>query len=102
MALTASQILEQKKQAEELLFSGPSTLGFGKSLFFGHFNAKLMLPYPEVNPAEKPLLEKSLADLRRFADEKIDAALIDRNADIPPEVIAGLAELGVLGMTAPR
>ncbi len=102
MALTAAQIQEQKKQADELLFSGPETLGFGKSLFFGHFNAKLVLPYPEVNPAERPALEKSLADLRRFADEKIDAAAIDRNADIPAEVIAGLGELGVLGMAAPR
>src|SRR5262249_47875535 len=26
---------------------------------------------------------------------------IDRNADIPPDVIAGLAKMGVLGMTAP-
>jgi alkylation response protein AidB-like acyl-CoA dehydrogenase len=27
---------------------------------------------------------------------------IDRNADIPPEVVAGLGRLGVLGMTAPK
>ncbi len=83
MALTAAQIQEQKKQAEELLFAGPETLGFGKGLFFGHFNAKLVFPYPEVDPAERPALEKSLADLRRFANDKIDAAAIDRNADIP-------------------
>src|SRR5207244_13103319 len=33
---------------------------------------------------------------------KLDAALIDRIADIPAEMVAGLAELGVLGMTAPK
>ncbi len=38
MALTQSQIAEQKKQAEELLFSGPEHLGFAKSLFFGRFS----------------------------------------------------------------
>src|SRR5207237_8299709 len=41
------------------------------------------------------------SDVRRFAEEKIDAAAIDRNAEIPPEVIAGLGTLGVLGMTVP-
>ena len=39
--------------------------------------------------------------MRRFADEHIDAAAIDRDADIPPAVIDGLGKLGVLGMTAP-
>ncbi len=38
----------------------------------------------------------------RFADEQIDAAAIDREADIPRHVIEGLGDLGVLGMTAPR
>ena len=28
MALTAAQIEQQRQQAEELLFSGPQTLGF--------------------------------------------------------------------------
>src|SRR5262249_3332038 len=41
-------------------------------------------------------------DVRRFVEEKIDAVGIDRNADIPPEVITGLADLGVLGMTGPK
>lgn len=102
MALSTAQIQEQRKQAEELLFTGPSNLGFAKSLFFGHFQAGLVFPYPEVAPAERPVLDQAVADLRRFVAEKIDAAAIDRNADIPREVIAGLASLGVLGMTAPR
>ena len=34
MALTTEQIEQQRKQAEELLFSGPQTLGFAKGLFF--------------------------------------------------------------------
>src|SRR5437660_321000 len=100
MPLTTAQIQEQKQQAEELLFAGPDKLGFAKSLFFGHFHANLIFPYPELSGAERPALEQSLADLRRFLDEKIDAAAIDRNADIPPEVIAGLGERGILGMTA--
>jgi alkylation response protein AidB-like acyl-CoA dehydrogenase len=101
MPLTAAQVAQQQKQAEELLGATPEKLGFAKALFFGHFNAPLLFPYPEIRPEERDAVNKSVAEVSRFLDEKVDAAAIDRNADIPPEVIAGLAELGVLGMTAP-
>jgi alkylation response protein AidB-like acyl-CoA dehydrogenase len=102
MALTAEQIAQQKKQAEELLFSGPQALGFAKGLFFGHFQARLVFPYPELTPQERPEVEKAVAEVRRFCEEHIDAAAIDRDADIPPDVVVGLGRLGVLGMTAPK
>jgi acyl-CoA dehydrogenase family protein 9 len=102
MALTAAQIEQQKQEAEELLFSGPQTLGFAKGLFFGHFNAPLLFPYPQLAPEERERTAQAVAEVRKFAEEHIDAAAIDRNADIPPEVIAGLGRLGVLGMTAPK
>jgi alkylation response protein AidB-like acyl-CoA dehydrogenase len=101
MPLTAAQVAQQQKQAEELLGATPEKLGFAKALFFGHFNAPLLFPYPEIRPEERDAVNKSVAEVSRFLDEKVDAAAIDRNADIPPEVIAGLADLGVLGMTAP-
>src|SRR5437763_12683382 len=102
MALTAQQLEQQKQQAEELLFSGPQKLGFAKSLFFGHFNAPLVFPYPQLPADEQATVDSAVAEVRKFADEHIDAAAIDRNADIPPEVVRGLSDLGVLGMTAPR
>jgi alkylation response protein AidB-like acyl-CoA dehydrogenase len=102
MALTAEQIEQQKKQAEELLFSGKETLGFAKSLFFGHFSAPLVLPYPQLKAEEKPVVGAAVAEVRRYCQEHIDAAAIDRNADIPRDNILGLANLGVLGMTAPK
>lgn len=102
MALTAEQVAQQKKEAEELLFSGPQTLGFAKGLFFGHFNAPLLFPYPELKADEKPVVEAAVAAVRKYCQDKIDAVAIDRQADIPADVIAGLAELGVLGMTAPK
>ncbi len=101
MVLTTAQIQEQKQQAEELLFTEKLKLGFAKALFFGQFQAPLLFPYPELNPAEKPIVGKAVADVSQFARDHIDAAAIDRNADIPREVIDGLAQLGVLGMTAP-
>jgi alkylation response protein AidB-like acyl-CoA dehydrogenase len=101
MALTTEQVEQQKKQAEELLFSGPQTLGFAKALYFGQFNAPLLFPYPTLKPDEQQATQKSLEEVRRFCAESIDAAAIDRDAMIPQSVIDGLGKLGVLGMTAP-
>src|SRR5262245_40352600 len=102
MTLTKEQIAQQQQQAEELLGPGPQTLGFAKGLFYGHFNASLLFPYPVLRPEEQDEVDKAVAAVRRFAEEHIDAAAIDRNADIPREVIDGLGRLGVLGMTAPK
>ena len=102
MTLTAAQVEQQRKQAEELLFSGPQTLGFAKGLFFGRFNAPLLFPYPTLTREQADEAARAVAEVRRYCDEHIDAAAIDRDAAIPPEVVAGLGRLGVLGMTAPK
>src|SRR5437660_8911329 len=89
------------QQAEELLFAGPQALGFAKGLFQGHFVADWVLPYPRVPAAQQTELDHSVVELREFLDEKRDPAAIDRQAEIPRDVIDGLGRVGVLGMTAP-
>src|SRR5579871_6742967 len=101
MALTAKQISQQKQEAEELLFSGPQSMGFAKALFFGHFNAPLLFPYPAIRAEERDTADRALAEVREFVEKHLDARAIDRNAMIPPETIAGLGRIGMLGMTAP-
>jgi acyl-CoA dehydrogenase family protein 9 len=91
----------QMRQAEELLGSSASATGFAKPLFRGEFRGDALFPYPELSEAERPGVDASVAAVREFADTHIDAAAIDREADIPPSVIRGLADLGVLGMAAP-
>jgi len=90
------------QQAEELLFAGPQALGFAKGLFHGHFVSDWVMPYPRLLPAQQTELDQTLAELREFLDAKLDPAAIDRQADIPREVIDGLGRVGVLGMTAPK
>ena len=51
--------------------------------------------------SQRAEVEQAVADLENFCDEHLDPERIDREADIPREVIDGLAKLGVLGMTAP-
>ncbi len=99
MALTAQQIAEQRKQVEELI-AGPD-VGFAKALFFGRFKGELLFPYPVLPAAEQKAADELAARVRAFAEQHIDHMRIDREANIPTEVIRGLAELGVLRATIP-
>ena len=101
MTETEAQRQKEIQQAEELLFTGPQALGFVKGLFQGHFVSDWVMPYPRIPAAQQTELNRTLKDLREFVDAKLDAVAIDRNADIPREVIDGLGRVGVLGMTAP-
>src|ERR1051325_2267671 len=93
---------KQIREAEELLFAGPQKLGVAKGLFLGRFVADWVMPYPEIPHDQRAELNSSLTQLRAFLDEHLDPAAIDRQADIPRDLIEGLARLGVLGMTAPN
>src|SRR2546429_1734949 len=97
-----AQRQKEIQQAEELLFAGPQALGFAKGLFQGHFVADWVMPYPRIPPAQQPELDETLTDLRKFLDEHLDPAEVDRQADIRRSVIDGLGRVGVLGMTAPK
>src|SRR5215510_1143510 len=97
-----AQRQKEIQQAEELLFAGPQALGFAKGLFQGHFVTDWVMPYPRIPEAEQSELDQTLAALRKFLNADLDPAEIDRQADIPRDVINGLGRIGVLGMTAPK
>src|SRR5437588_2726816 len=97
-----AQRQKEIQQAEELLFAGPQALGFAKGLFQGHFVSDWVMPYPRIPAAQQIELDETLTELRQFLDEHLHPAEIDRQADIPREVIDGLGRVGVLGMTAPK
>src|SRR5437868_8889238 len=104
MAQSEAEIQRQKEmqQAEELLFSGRQELGFAIGLFLGNFVADWVMPYPRLDSAKQTELEAALAEVREMLDRELDPDWIDRNADIPRNLIDGLARTGILGMTAPR
>jgi acyl-CoA dehydrogenase family protein 9 len=101
MTETEAQRQKEIQQAEELLFAGPQALGLAKGLFQGHFVSDWVMPYPRIPAAQQKELDQTLGELRQFLDEKLDPAEVDRQEDIPREVIDGLGRVGVLGMTAP-
>jgi len=96
---TAVEELRQKQiqQAEELLFSGTQKAGFAKDLFFSRFRAESMMPYPELSAEDQATADEAVRAVREYADDHIDADRIDRESDIPREVMLGLGKIGVMG-----
>jgi len=93
---------EQIEKAQDLLDSAPSgEMGFAKSLFFGRLSSSSVLPYPQQDAREVQRTDELIARVEAFMRDNVNPDLIDAEERIPPHVIGGLAQLGVLGMTVP-
>ncbi|MCG8603437.1 acyl-CoA dehydrogenase family protein, partial [bacterium] len=75
---------------------------FSKCMFAGGIEQEIVFPYPKVDADEAENLKLILESIREFAKDNIAAAAIDREGTIPDEVIKGLAEIGLFGMTIPE
>ncbi|MER6527600.1 acyl-CoA dehydrogenase family protein [Streptomyces sp. NPDC001508] len=71
---------------------------FAKELFLGRFRLDLVHPHPHPADDDVQRGEEFLAKLRDFCETKIDPARVEREAQIPDEVVDGLKEIGALGM----
>ncbi|MDG2206893.1 MAG: acyl-CoA dehydrogenase family protein [Pirellulales bacterium] len=91
---------KQMAEVEELLSDRLAKIGFARALYFGHFLADKLLPYPDIRADTEG--NALLQDLCRFCDEKIDPVAIDRNSRIPDDVIDGLGKMRVLGACLPK
>jgi len=97
--MSTSRHEEQRAQAEEILGSRLDQASFAKGLFWGKHLRDELADYPLR--MEDSVRELTTA-LRAFCDQEIDAAAIDREAEIPPNVVRGLGTLGVLGACLPK
>jgi len=91
---------EARKVAEAARETEWTRPSFGKELFLGRLRLDLVDPWPSNSPEQVAAGEAYLERLRPFV-ESIDGAAIERDASIPDEVFAGLAELGAFGMKLP-
>jgi acyl-CoA dehydrogenase family protein 9 len=73
-----------------------------KSLFFGVIDEGLVFPWPEAPGPEVDRLNTLLDGARRFFELRIDSAEIDRQRQIPQDVLTGLRELGFFGLAIPQ
>lgn len=93
---------QQRRLAEELLFSEEKKGSFAKMLYFGICDSAKVFPYPEPSEEEKKQVELYLAQVTSFADTHLHGEEIDRTASIPESVIQNLGRLGLLGLTIPK
>src|SRR5712671_4063561 len=97
--VSADEAREVAEAAREQEWAAPS---FVRDLFLGKLRMDLIHPYPEQDPDEvaraKPFLDK----LERFLREDVDSDRIDREGEIPEDVIEGLRQLGAFGIKIPR
>jgi alkylation response protein AidB-like acyl-CoA dehydrogenase len=75
--------------------------GFAASIFDGAPDFRLLFPFPTQEEADRSEGDAFLAKLEAFIREETDPDVIDREGEIPDEVIAGLARLGAFGIKIP-
>lgn len=75
-----------------------SEQSFMKGVFHGVISEDLIFPYPELEGEERENLQLMIETVRRFLDDKVDAAAIDEAHAIPDEVLEEAKALGLFGL----
>ena len=96
--VSADEAREVAEAAREKEWIAPS---FVRDLFLGRFRLHLIHPYPAQDPEEVRRAKPFLEQLERFLRERVDSDRIDREGEIPEDVIAGLRDLGAFGIKIP-
>lgn len=76
--------------------------GLVRALFLGAAKKSAFLPYPSPDAETKETTDEVFEMTASWAEGAIDPAAIDAAAEIPAEVLGGLAELGLLGLIVPE
>ncbi|MCQ9165252.1 acyl-CoA dehydrogenase family protein [Arthrobacter sp. STN4] len=96
--VTAEDARNAAEAARETEWERPS---FAKGLYLGDFDLSLIHPHPQAPDDDVARGDAFLEKLQSYA-RTIDPSIIERDALIPDEYLAGLAKLGVFGMKIPR
>ena len=97
--VSAQEAREVAEAAREKEWIAPS---FVRDLFLGRFRLDLIHPYPEQDPEEVRRAQPFLEQLERFLRQRVDSDRIDREGEIPDDVIQGLRDMGAFGIKIPR
>ncbi len=95
---TAEEARAVAEAARETEWNRPS---FAKGLYLGSFDLSLIHPWPQAKTEDVERGEEFMAKLEAFC-RSMSGRVIERDAKIPDEYLAGLADLGVFGMKIPR
>src|SRR3989441_1420716 len=96
--VSAAEARDVAEAAREAEWAAPS---FVRDLFLGSLRLDLIHPYPEQDPAEVARAKPFLDQLERLL-RTVDADRIDREGEIPKDVIDALRAMGAFGIKIPR
>jgi len=99
MTQPTPEALEITESARESAGHLPSFVG---ELFMGRLMTDMILPYPDQPDDDRRLGDEYVAQVGAFMREHVDPDAIDREGELPPHVIQGLAKLGCFGMKIPK
>jgi len=99
MVHPTSEAFEVTEAAREVSGRLPS---FVEELFMGTLRTDLVFPYPQQSEQDRQIGDAYLRQVEQFLRDQVDPDAIDRDGEIPPHVIEGLARLGCFGMKIPR
>ncbi|HEU5260945.1 MAG TPA: acyl-CoA dehydrogenase family protein [Gemmatimonadales bacterium] len=97
--VSADEAREVAEAAREQEWVAPS---FVRDLFLGKLRTDLIHPYPEQDPEDAKRAQPFLDQLQNFLRENVDSDRIDREGEIPDQVVQGLRALGAFGIKIPR
>ncbi len=95
---TAEEARAVAEAARETEWNRPS---FAKGLYLGSFDLSLIHPWPQAKAEDVDRGEEFMERLVAFA-KTMSGRVIEHDARIPDDYLAGLADLGVFGMKIPR
>jgi alkylation response protein AidB-like acyl-CoA dehydrogenase len=96
--VSADEARDVAEAAREQDWTSPS---FVRELFLGSLRMDLIHPYPEQSTAEVERAKPFLEALERLL-RTVDSDRIDRESEIPAEVVDGLRRIGAFGIKIPR
>lgn len=70
--------------------------------FYGEVHEDIVFPYPSFTADQTDFAKEMTQAVSKFGDDHIDGEKFDETAELPREVIQGLAELGLCGLGVPE
>lgn len=66
--------------------------------FYGEVHEDIVFPYPSFSSEQTDFAKEMTQAVAKFGEDNIDGEKFDETAELPKEVIQGLAELGLCGL----
>jgi len=93
---------EARKVAEAAREKDWTGRTFVRNLFLGNFRLDAIDPYPDPEDFISGRAREWIDGLRVFLRDEVDSDAIDREGQIPPEVVRDLASRGAFGIKVPQ